>query len=196
MLLFLSGFALEVSGQTKAASSTPKPSEQVLTDFVVDDADGKPFRLAQYRDHVILVVNVASRCGLTPQYEGLEALHRRFKGQRFVVLGFPSNQFGSQEPGSNQEIQKFCRGEYGVTFPVLSKVDVNGAKAAPIYRWLKSAAARRSSAGNTAPDDIPWNFTKFLIDRDGLTVTRFEPRVTPDSLAPEIVKRLATSSVR
>src|SRR5690606_10859405 len=124
-----------------------------------------------------LVVNVASKCGFTPQYEGLEKLYRSYKDRGFVILGFPCNQFGKQERGTNAEIQEFCSVNYGVTFPVLAKIDVNGAGADPLYNYLKSEAR-----GLLRSKAIKWNFTKFLINRDGKVIGRFAPTVTPEKL--------------
>jgi len=142
---------------------------------------GDTIPLGDYRGHVLLVVNVASKCGYTPQYEGLEALHRRFHDRGFSVLGFPCDQFGHQEPGSEAEILQFCRLNYDVTFQLFAKTDVNGAHTHPLFRVLKRE--RRGVLGTTA---IKWNFTKFLVDRDGAVRTRFAPTVTPEEIAPKI----------
>lgn len=151
-------------------------------DFTVRDADGQSHALGDYADKAMLVVNVASRCGLTPQYAGLEALHRDLADRGLRVVGFPCNQFGAQEPGTDAEIQDFCRTSYDVTFPVLAKIDVNGSDADPLYEYLRAEQ----------PGDISWNFTKFLLDGDGKVVARYEPTVTPDELRPDI-ERLLTS---
>jgi glutathione peroxidase len=142
---------------------------------------GDTISLGDYRGHVLLVVNVASRCGYTPQYEGLEALHRRFHDRGFDVLGFPCDQFGHQEPGSEADILEFCRLTYDVTFPLFAKTDVNGAHTHPLFRVLKRE--KRGVLGTTA---IKWNFTKFLVDRDGAVRARFAPTVTPDAIAPKV----------
>ena len=142
---------------------------------------GDTIPLADYRGHVLLVVNVASKCGYTPQYAGLEALHRRFHDRGFDVLGFPCDQFGHQEPGSEAEILQFCRLTYDVTFPLFAKTDVNGAHTHPLFRVLK-----REKRGVLGTSAIKWNFTKFLVDRDGAVRARFAPTVTPDELAPKI----------
>src|SRR5438067_2445903 len=142
---------------------------------------GEIIPLAAYRGQVLLVVNVASRCGFTPQYEGLEALYRRFRARGFAVLGFPCDQFGHQEPGDAAEILRFCMSEYDVTFPLFAKTDVNGPHAHPLFRALK--AAKRGLLGSTA---IKWNFTKFLVDRDGAVHVRFAPTVTPEHIAPRV----------
>ena len=152
-----------------------------LYDFVVKDAGGAEFSLSELRGHVGLIVNVASKCGFTPQYDGLEALHQALGPKGLTVLGFPCNQFGGQEPGGNEEIQTFCRVNYGVTFPVLGKVDVNGAAAAPLFEFLKAAAP-----GLLGTKAIKWNFTKFLIDRQGRVVERFAPNTEPAALRPAI----------
>jgi glutathione peroxidase len=138
------------------------------------DIDGKDVALSSYKGKVLLIVNVASRCGYTPQYTGLEALQQKYKDKGFTVLGFPCNQFGKQEPGTNEEIKQFCSSKYSVTFPLFDKIDVNGPKRAPLYNVL---------AGNESPfpGNIKWNFTKFLIGRDGNVVKRFDSGVTPES---------------
>jgi glutathione peroxidase len=142
--------------------------------------------LETYRGQVLLIVNVASRCGFTPQYAGLEALHRRFVGQGFSVLGFPCNQFGRQEPGDDAQIAQFCSTSYDVSFPIFAKTDVNGAAAHPLYRFLTQA--RRGLLGTRA---IKWNFTKFLVDRHGSVAARYSSRRTPESLTPDIERLLA-----
>jgi glutathione peroxidase len=154
-------------------------------DFKVDDIHGKAVPLDRYKGKVVLVVNVASKCGFTPQYKGLEALYQKYKGKGLEILGFPCNQFGAQEPGSEEEIATFCELNYGVTFPLFAKVDVNGDEAAPVYRHLKSA-----KPGLLGTEAIKWNFTKFLLDRKGNVVARFAPNDTPESIAGEIEKLL------
>jgi len=156
-----------------------------LYDFTVDDITGHPVKLDKYKEKVVLVVNTASKCGFTPQYKGLEALHRKYRDKGFAVLGFPCNQFGGQEPGNEQEIATFCETNYGVTFPMFAKVDVNGDKAAPLYRYLKSA-----KPGLLGTEAIKWNFTKFLVDRSGHAIARYAPNDTPESLEADIVKAL------
>jgi glutathione peroxidase len=146
-----------------------------ITDIPVTAADGTQTTLAPYAGQVLLIVNVASKCGFTPQYEGLEALHRRYADRGFEVLGFPCNQFGGQEPGNAEEIATFCSLTYDVTFPVFAKIDVNGADADPIFVELKKQAP-----GFLGTEGIKWNFTKFLVNRDGEVVGRFAPNVTPD----------------
>jgi glutathione peroxidase len=145
-----------------------------LHDFAVKTIDGQSKSLSDYAGKTLLVVNVASRCGLTPQYTALEALHQRFKGQGFSVLGFPCNDFGAQEPGSEAEIKQFCEVKYGVDFPLTSKVEVNGPGASPLYAWL------RAGSGGA---DIPWNFEKFLIGKDGHIIRRYSPKTPPEDAA-------------
>ena len=156
-----------------------------LYDFTVNDIHGKPVALDRYKGKVVLVVNTASKCGFTPQYKGLEALYRKYHDQGLEVLGFPCNQFGAQEPGSESEIEQFCEVNYGVTFPMFAKVDVNGDGAAPVYRFLKSA-----KPGLLGSEAIKWNFTKFLVDRGGKVVARFAPNDTPESIAGDVEKLL------
>jgi glutathione peroxidase len=143
--------------------------------FTLNSIDGKPAPLADYKGKVVLLVNVASQCGYTPQYSGLEATYEKYKDQGFVILGFPANNFGAQEPGTNEEIKTFCTRKYSVTFPMYSKISVKGADQAPLYAYL----TKETGPGITG--EIKWNFTKFLVDRDGKVVQRFEPAVTPDS---------------
>ena len=152
-----------------------------LDSFTAHSIEGRDVGLGQFAGQVLLVVNTASKCGFTPQYAGLEALQQRFAPRGFSVLGFPCNQFGSQEPGSNPEIAAFCETKYGVTFPVFERVDVNGAGAHPLFDWLKTA--RGGLLGTRA---IKWNFTKFLLDRAGNVVERFAPSTAPAKLAPKI----------
>ena len=141
--------------------------------------DGTSQRLGDYEGKVLLIVNVASECGLTPQYEGLQKLHAEYAPKGFAVLGFPCNQFGGQEPGSDADVQKFCTTNYGVTVPMFSKIAVNGPGRAPLYAWLTSQATRPDG-----PGDINWNFAKFVIDRTGAVVARFDPATPP--AAPEL----------
>ena len=144
-------------------------------------------RLADFRGKVLLIVNTAGKCGLTPQYEELEALHKELADSGLVILAFPCNQFGGQEPGSNDEIQAFCRENYGVTFPVLAKTEVNGADAAPLFTYLKNKAIQSQG------EDLKWNFTKFLVSADGQTVLRYEPRVRPTEMRSSISSLLSKS---
>ncbi len=146
-----------------------------IYDFTLPSIDGKPLPLSTFKGKVILVVNVASRCGFTPQYSALESIYEKYKDQGFVIVGFPANNFGGQEPGTNQEIKTFCQTKYSVTFPIYSKVSVKGPDQTPLYQYL-TTTANPALAG-----DIKWNFTKFLVSRDGQVVKRFESAVTPDS---------------
>ncbi len=155
-----------------------------IADFTVRAADGSRVDMAGYAGRVLLIVNTASKCGFTPQYEGLEALHRRFEDQGLTVLGFPCNQFGAQEPGDAAEIANFCSLTYDVTFPVMAKIDVNGDDADPLFQWLKGQAP-----GVLGTKAIKWNFTKFLIDRDGQVVGRHAPTTKPEDLV-EAIERL------
>ena len=157
-----------------------------LTDLSVRTADGADVPLADYAGRVLLVVNTASRCGFTPQYDGLEALHRRYADRGLAVLAFPCNQFGAQEPGDAAEIATFCRTSYEVTFPVFAKVDVNGPAADPLFVALKDAAP-----GLLGSKGVKWNFTKFLVARDGETVTRHAPTTKPEDLTGDIEKLLS-----
>jgi glutathione peroxidase len=145
-----------------------------LYDFTYTDIGGKPAKLEKYRGKPVLVVNVASKCGLTPQYAGLEALYKKHAEDGLVILGFPCNQFGNQEPGSEIEIKEFCSLNYGVTFPLFSKVEVNGDNRTPLYKWLIE---------KTDGKDIEWNFAKFLVSKDGQTVQRFSSRTKSDDPA-------------
>ena len=149
--------------------------------ITVTGLDGQAHPMEAYRGRVLLIVNVASKCGYTPQYAGLEALHHQFADRGFAVLGFPCNQFGGQEPGSEAEIGSFCSSTYGVTFPMFAKVDVNDPGAHPLFTWLKSA-----QPGLLGTEGIKWNFTKFLVDRTGAVVKRFAPATTPADIAGEI----------
>jgi len=143
--------------------------------FTLNSIDGKPAPLADYKGKVVLIVNVASQCGYTPQYSALESIYEKYKDKGFVILGFPANNFGAQEPGTNEEIKTFCSRKYSVTFPMYAKISVKGDDQAPLYGYL----TKETGAGISG--DIKWNFTKFLVDRDGKVVQRFEPAVTPDS---------------
>ncbi len=156
-------------------------AESSLHAYKVKNASGQETDLSQYKGKVVLVVNVASKCGFTPQYEGLEAIYNKYKDQGLVILGFPSNQFGAQEPGNNDEIQQFCKMNYGVTFPVMAKVDVNGDAAAPVYDFLKTSAP-----GILGIEAIKWNFTKFLIGKNGRVIKRYAPQTKPEELTSDI----------
>jgi len=158
---------------------------KTIYDFKVKTIKGEETTLEPYKGKVLLIVNVASKCGFTPQYEGLEALYKKYKDQGLVVLGFPCNQFGSQEPGSEAEIQNFCRVNFGVTFPMFSKINVNGEETHPLYRYLKS-----EQPGILGSEAIKWNFTKFLINREGNVVERFGSSTKPKELEDKIEKLL------
>jgi glutathione peroxidase len=150
-----------------------------IYDFTMKSIDGQPVSLKTYSGKVVLLVNVASRCGFTPQYAGLEALYEKYKDRGLVIVGIPANNFGSQEPGTNDEIKKFCSSKYNVSFPMMAKVSVLGDDKTPLYQFLTDKSQDPQFGG-----DIKWNFTKFLVDRKGNLVARFEPNVTPDS--PEV----------
>ena len=150
-------------------------------DFEAVDIDGKTVSLADYRGKVLLIVNVASKCGFTPQYTGLEKLWQDYQGRGLVVLGFPCDQFGNQEPGNEEEIKNFCSLTYEVDFPMFAKVDVNGAQAHPLWKWLK-----KEKGGLLGIDAIKWNFTKFLVGRDGKPLKRYAPTDKPESLVGDI----------
>jgi len=155
-------------------------------DFSAKTIDGKTRKLSDYKGKVLLVVNTASQCGFTPQYKGLEALYKKYKDKGFAVLGFPSNQFGQQEPGPDTEIAEFCEMNFGVTFPMFSKVDVNGDAAHPLYKYLTS-----TKKGLLGSEAIKWNFTKFLIDKHGSVVERYAPTTKPEELEKDVAKALA-----
>ena len=188
------------------AACQPQKETKVY-DFTAVANDGSEVSFADYKGKVLLMVNTASKCGFTPQYEGLEALYQKYRDQGLVIIGFPCDQFGHQEPGTNEEIAEFCRLNYGVTFPLMDKIDVNGENAHPIFQWLYSEKPFAGFGdGDTAqfmdgmlsrmdPDyasnpDIKWNFTKFLIDRKGRVIARFEPTVTPEQLENDIAQLL------
>jgi glutathione peroxidase len=156
-----------------------------IYDFRARSLDGKEVPLAEFKGQVMLVVNTASKCGFTPQYSGLETLYEKHKDKGFTVLGFPCNQFGAQEPGSEGEIGQFCAANYGVTFPMFAKVDVNGGDAHPLFKFLKA-----EKPGLLGTANIKWNFTKFLIDRDGNVVARYAPITPPENLADDVAKLL------
>jgi glutathione peroxidase len=161
------GWVVIMAGSVFAASN--------IYDFTLPSIDGKAMPFANFKGKVVLVVNVASRCGYTPQYSALEALYEKYKDQGFVIVGFPANNFGAQEPGSNEEIKTFCSRKYSVTFPLYSKVSVKGDDQTPLYQYLTK------QTGPSIAGEIKWNFTKFLVDRNGNVVQRFESAVTPDS---------------
>lgn len=180
-----------------------------IYDFTVKDIKGQDVSLKNYEGKVLLIVNVASKCGLTPQYEGLEALYKQYKDQGFEILAFPCNQFLEQEPGTNEEILDFCSVNYNVTFPLFDKIDVNGKDESPLYTFLKSKAPfkgypegyekfadqltmihQKTGSGFEKGDAIKWNFGKFLVSKDGKTILRFEPMVAPADLKADIEKML------
>ena len=174
-----------------------------IYDFSAETNSGEQLQFSQYKGKVLLIVNTASKCGFTPQYDGLEELYRKYALRGFTVIGFPCDQFGHQEPGTNEEIEEFCRLNHGVTFPLMAKSDVNGENANEVFKWLygqmpfagfgdsetgkfMDGMLSRNDPDYASNPDIKWNFTKFLIDRKGQVVARFEPVVTPEELAPEI----------
>jgi glutathione peroxidase len=159
-----------------------------LGDFHATTIDGKDQDLGTYVGDVVLVVNTASQCGLTPQYEGLQKLYDTYAGRGFTVLGFPCNQFGHQEPGTEEEIAEFCESNYDVSFPMFAKIEVNGSGTHPLYKWLKNE--KRGLGGKA----IKWNFTKFLVARDGSVLDRYAPQTQPDELAPGIESALAAEA--
>ncbi len=177
-----------------------------IYDFKAQNNKGVEVDMAQYSGNVLLIVNTASKCGFTPQYDGLEALYKKYKDQGFVILGFPCDQFANQEPGSDAEIAEFCRLNHGVTFPLMKKIDVNGKEAHPIYEYLKSAAPAEEYKGLKAKasaalfktisksvekeSDIKWNFTKFLVSKDGTVIKRFPPTTTPEEMEADIESML------
>ena len=214
-LFFLAAVALMMATScnnqnNKTAQVTPEPEPVVeqtsgIYDITVKDMDGSDVSLANYKGKVLLIVNVASKCGLTPQYEGLEALYQKYKDQGLEILGFPCNQFLEQEPGTNEEIQSFCSLNYNVTFPLFDKIDVNGEAESPLYTYLKKQAPfkgypegteefatmldeihQKTGTGFDQGDAIRWNFGKFLVSKDGKTILRFEPMVTPDMMEEAI----------
>ncbi len=156
--------------------------------FEAQSIDGRTVPLSTYRGQVLLIVNVASRCGFTPQYAGLQSLHEKFRDQGFAVLGFPCNQFGAQEPGSAAEIQSFCDTSFRVNFPLFAKIDVNSPSAHPLYQFLT-----RAKPGFLGSRRIKWNFTKFLVDRSGLPIKRYGPSAKPESIEPDIRRLIAAS---
>ena len=214
-LFFLAAVALMMAtgcnnqnNKTTQVAAEPEPVvEQTsgIYDITVKDMDGSDVSLANYKGKVLLIVNVASKCGLTPQYEGLEALYQKYKDQGLEILAFPCNQFLGQEPGTNEEIQSFCSLNYNVTFPLFDKIDVNGEAESPLYTYLKKQAPfkgypegteefatmldeihQKTGTGFDQGDAIRWNFGKFLVSKDGKTILRFEPMVTPDMMEEAI----------
>jgi glutathione peroxidase len=166
-------------------------AEKTVYDFTINSIDGQPAPLAAYKGKVVLLVNVASKCGFTPQYTALESTYEKYKDRGLVIVGIPANNFGAQEPGTNQEIKTFCTSKYNVTFPMMAKVSVKGEDITPLYQFLTDKATNPETGG-----EIQWNFTKFLVGPDGRVIARFEPKVTPDS--PEVTAAIekALASVR
>ena len=206
-LMMATGCNNQNNKTAQVAAETEPVVEQTngIYDITVKDIDGSDVSLANYKGKVLLIVNVASKCGLTPQYQGLEALYQKYKDQGLEILGFPCNQFLGQEPGTNEEIQSFCSLNYNVTFPLFDKIDVNGEAESPLYAYLKEQAPfkgypegaeefaarldqihQQTGTGFDQGDAIRWNFGKFLVSKDGKTILRFEPMVTPDMLEEAI----------
>ena len=152
-----------------------------IYDFDAESITGQPVKLADYQGQVLLIVNTASQCGFTPQFKGLQALHEQYGGKGLTVLGFPSNEFGGQDPGANDEIASFCEMNYGVSFPMMAKIEVNGNAAHPLYQWLKA-----EKPGLLGIEAIKWNFTKFLIGKDGRVLKRYAPQDAPEKIAADI----------
>ena len=176
---------LLVAGSESALSEEGETASSALK-YTMKTLDGKPVELKKYQGKVVLIVNVASKCGLTPQYEQLQALHEKYADKGLAILGFPCNQFGQQEPGTAEEIRQFCSQNYGVTFDMFSKIDVNGDSACDLYKYLTSLNTKP-----VGPSKISWNFEKFLVGRDGRVIARFSPRTKPD--AEEVVKAIESA---
>jgi glutathione peroxidase len=176
-------YGMSQSGKTK---TTGKPMDEVSPFYLLKATaiDGEEISMENYRGKVVLIVNTASKCGLTPHYEGLEKLHKQYSGKGLAVLGFPCNQFSNQEPGTNEDIAAFCSLNYGVSFQMFSKIDVNGENTHPVFKFLKSEKSGMMG------DDIKWNFTKFLLDRNGNVVKRYAPTTKPESIMEDIEKLL------
>lgn len=187
-------FTAAVAGPaTRAVAEEDATKAASPLDFVMKDIEGKEKPLADYKGKVVLMVNVASQCGLTPQYAGLENLHEKYADQGLAILGFPANEFGGQEPGTNSEIKEFCTSKFGVKFDMFEKVVVKGDGTCELYRYLTSSETNPDYAG-----DIKWNFTKFLVGRDGKVIARFEPRTAPESddVVGAIEKALAAAPAK
>ena len=174
---------------TAVLGMTLMAAEKTVYDFTLNSIDGQATPLSTFKGKVVLLVNVASRCGYTPQYAALESLYERYKDRGFVILGIPANNFGAQEPGTNQEIKTFCTSKYHVSFPMMAKVSVKGSDIIPLYQFLTDKTTNPSTGG-----EIGWNFTKFLVDENGIVVARFDSAVTPDSaeVAAAVEKALAS----
>ena len=204
---FLTLMAVAVLGLLSC--NTNASDMEKIYDFTALSNKGKEVSFADYKGKVLLIVNTASKCGFTPQYDGLEALYQKYKDQGLVIIGFPCDQFGHQEPGTDEQIEEFCRINHGVTFPLMSKIEVNGDSAHPIYQWLKSQAGfagfnpehpltklldemfTKADPDYASKPDIKWNFTKFLISREGSVVCRFEPTTEPQDMEASIEQELA-----
>ncbi len=184
-LIGIVGVAIAMAGYRWYQTTTPLTGvkEKSLYEFTVNRIDGKAQKLSDYKGKVVVVVNTASRCGLTPQYEGLEALYRKHKEQGLVVLGFPANDFNGQEPGTNEEIAEFCTTKFDVSFPMFSKITVKGKETHPLYKWLILKSGQEV--------DVEWNFAKFIVDRNGQVVGRFSPRTSPSD--PAMLKVIETA---
>src|SRR5579864_3830650 len=174
--------ATAIAGLVLCAAALTAGNKTVF-DYALNTIDGQPAPLSAYKGKVVMLVNVASRCGFTPQYTALEAIYEKYKDRGFVIVGIPANNFGAQEPGTNQEIKTFCQSKYNVKFPMMSKVSVKGDDKTPLYQFLTDKAANPKTGG-----DIQWNFTKFLVGPDGQILARFEPKVTLDS--PEVTSAI------
>jgi glutathione peroxidase len=179
IVILIGGFSMFLFNKTISADSTAS-----IYDFSANTIDGKTKPLSDYKGKVLLIVNTASKCGFTPQFEGLEALYKKYKDKGFEILGFPSNQFANQDPGTNAEIGQFCTLTYGVSFQMFEKIDVNGPNAHPLYKYL--VTRQKSVFG----ESIKWNFTKFLVDRNGNVVDRFAPQTTPENIDKDVAKLL------
>ena len=204
---FLTLVAVAVVGLLSCKSNASDMN--TIYDFTALSNKGKEVNFADYQGKVLLIVNTASKCGFTPQYDGLEALYQKYKDQGLVIIGFPCDQFGHQEPGTDEQIEEFCRINHGVTFPLMSKIEVNGEGAHPIYQWLKSQAGfagfdpahpltkildemfTKADPDYASKPDIKWNFTRFLISKEGKVVSRFEPTTEPQGMEESIEKALA-----
>ncbi len=204
---FLTLVAVAVVGLLSCKSNASDMN--TIYDFTALSNKGKEVNFADYQGKVLLIANTASKCGFTPQYDGLEALYQKYKDQGLVIIGFPCDQFGHQEPGTDEQIEEFCRINHGVTFPLMSKIEVNGEGAHPIYQWLKSQAGfagfdpahpltkildemfTKADPDYASKPDIKWNFTKFLISKEGKVVSRFEPTTEPQGMEESIEKALA-----
>ena len=184
ILLAIAALSVAVGATMHAADPTPSG----VLDVTMNDIDGKPFAFAQLKGKVVMLVNVASRCGNTPQYAGLETIFKKYQGQGLVIIGVPANNFGGQEPGSDAEVKQFCSSKYDVTFPMLAKVSVKGDDICPLYKFLTTKSAK--------PGEVTWNFGKFLVGRDGQVVDRFDPKTKPDdaSVIASIEKALAVKA--